>query len=362
MKKQRLFSLILSIVMMLSFTVTSYAADIGMDSDAVLSKAYAIDEAFVSGKIMEYHGLTIYPTESYHLLDTSGNPTYTCVEFSYGNSGVGYGIIDLCTYQLVLYSLDKKPIFNEDDLVVYSGTLDFAVVQNDGETAIDLQTQNTVSLDSIQNASRDGLSVLSVAEREHCVNQIPTNSTSRAVENEIVVAGAYDEDLVYSAGNNSGTYNTDCGINAIAMYLRQLDEYFGGGYLLSTLTTESKLKISIAAYTTRTLGQLTSLTTAQLATITNGYTEEHGTSHTNIASSSYTWTKFKNTINNGNGVPCFLRIGAGETSYWDSAHCVIGVGYTAGATSSSGSIRVNSGWVSLGYVYIGTSIPSHIIK
>lgn len=56
-----------------------------------------------------------------------------------------------------------------------------------------------------------------------------------------------------------------------------------------------------------------------------------------------------------------MRIGAGATSYWDSAHAVIGVGYTSGATSSSGSIRVNSGWHSLGYVYIGTSIPSHIV-
>ena len=67
-------------------------------------------------------------------------------------------------------------------------------------------------------------------------------------------------------------------------------------------------------------------------------------------------------IDGGDGVPCYLRVGAGETSYWDSAHFVIGVGHTAGATSTSGSIRVNSGWVSLGYVYIGTSIPSHIVN
>lgn len=40
---------------------------------------------------------------------------------------------------------------------------------------------------------------------------------------------------------------------------------------------------------------------------------------------------------------------------------VYSAGYTSGATSSSGSIRVNSGWHSLGYVYIGTSIPSHIV-
>lgn len=118
---------------------------------------------------------------------------------------------------------------------------------------------------------------------------------------------------------------------------------------------------AVTAYTNRTVGQLTNLSTTQLATISNGYTNEYGTSHTSISSSTYTWTKFKNTINNGNGGPCILRIGAGATSYWDSAHAVIGVGYTSGATSSSGSIRVNSGWHSLGYVYIGTSIPSHIV-
>lgn len=201
-----------------------------------------------------------------------------------------------------------------------------------------------------------------ITERKSCVSQLSADSLPRAVETEKVVSGGYDESLVYSSGNHSGTYSTDCGINAIAMYLRHLDEYFGGGYLLSTLTTEEKLKISLAAYTNRTLGQSTNLTTAQLATISNGYTGEYGTSHTDISSSSYTWTKFKNTINSGYGVPCYLRIGAGETSYWDSAHFVIGVGYTAGATATSGSIRVNSGWVSLGYVYIGTSIPSNIAK
>nr|WP_325297313.1 hypothetical protein [uncultured Dysosmobacter sp.] len=360
--KKRLFSFMLSIIMMLSLSVTSFAANIDMDSEASLDSSFAIDEEFVSNKILENHGLVITPTASYHLLDTSGNPTYTCVEFTYNDSGIGYGIVDLCSYELVLYSLEKEPLFEEDDLVVYSGTLDFAVVQDDGVTAVDILTQDYVPIENIQNTVRNGLSVKTVTERENCVNQISANALTRSVETEKVVSGGYDEDLVYSSGNNSGTYTTDCGINAIAMYLRHLDEYFGGGYLLSTLTTESKLKVSLAAYTNRTLGKLTNLTTTQLATISNGYTEEHGTSHTNIASSSYTWTKFKNTIDGGDGVPCYLRVGAGETSYWDSAHFVIGVGHTAGATSTSGSIRVNSGWVSLGYVYIGTSIPSHIVN
>lgn len=362
MKLRKITSWILGVIMLLSLSVPAFAADIEMEPGAISSEALTLDEQFVAAKIKENHGITITPTVSYHLLDTSGNPTYTCVEFSYENVNVGYGILDLCSYELVLYSLDKLPIFDETDVVIYSGTLDFAAIQSGRNTAVDLLTQQTVSVDSIQNDARNGLVVKNIAERQAFVINAESKANSRASENEIAVPGAYDEDLVYSAGNNSGTYTTDCGINAVAMYLRHLDDYYGGGYLLSTLTTESKLKISISAYTSRTLGQLTNLTTSQLATISNGYTNEHGTSHTSISSSSYTWTKFKNTIDGGDGVPCILRIGAGATSYWTSAHAVIGVGYSAGATSTSGSIRINSGWVSLGYVYIGTSVPSHIVE
>ena len=362
MKKCKLFSCILSIFLVLSFTITSYAADNGIGNGTSRDDTTTFDEEFVSAEIMRNHGILISPTASYQLLDTSGNPTYTCVEFAYdNNSRVGYGIVDLCSYDLVIYSIDKLPPFEGTDLVVYSGILDFAIIQDDGETAVDLYTQDTVDVESIWSNERDNLSVKSVSDRENIVNSISADAITRSTETEIAVAGAYDESLVYSAGNYSGSYTTDCGINAVAMYLRQLDDYFGGGYLLSTLTTETKLKTSIAAYTNRTVGQLTNLSTTQLATISNGYTNEYGTSHTSISSSTYTWTKFKNTINNGNGGPCILRIGAGATSYWDSAHAVIGVGYTSGATSSSGSIRVNSGWHSLGYVYIGTSIPSHIV-
>lgn len=43
---------------------------------------------------------------------------------------------------MVLYSLDKLPPFEGTDLVVYSGILDFAIIQDDGETAVDLYTQD----------------------------------------------------------------------------------------------------------------------------------------------------------------------------------------------------------------------------
>ena len=202
MKKCKLFSCILSIFLVLSFTITSYAADNGIGNGTSRNDTTTFDEEFVSAEIMRNHGMLISPAASYQLQDTSGNPTYTCVEFSYdNNSRVGYGIVDLCSYDLVLYSIDKLPPFEGTDLVVYSGILDFAIIQDDGETAVDLYTQDTVDVESIWSNERDNLSVKSVSDRENIVNSISSDAITRSTEPEIAVAGSYDEILVYSAGN-----------------------------------------------------------------------------------------------------------------------------------------------------------------
>lgn len=83
MKKCKLFSCILSIFLVLSFTITSYAADNGIGNGTSRDDTTTFDEEFVSAEIMRNHGILISPTASYQLLDTSGNPTYTCVEFAY---------------------------------------------------------------------------------------------------------------------------------------------------------------------------------------------------------------------------------------------------------------------------------------
>lgn len=360
MRYRRILCIAMSLLLAVSLCMSVFADT--QDNNTTVQDPLDIDEEFVYCKILEYHGIEITPTVSYYLYDTSGNATYTCVEFIHADNIPGYAIIDLCSYELTIYSLENEPVFEESDSVIYSGFLDAAVIQEDGKTATDLLTEEEVDIAILQSTSRDGLNVTSISERERLINELYDEASATATESEIVVAGGYDTTLVFKSGGNSGSYTTDCGINALAMYLKQLEDYFGGGYLLSTLTTESKIKISLAHYADDAIGQLTSLSTSQLATLCNGYTKKYGTSYTSVASASYTWKKLKNTINGGNGVPCILRIGAGATSYWSSAHYVIGVGYTSGASASAGSIRINSGFTSYGYLYIGTSIPSHIIK
>ena len=169
MKLRKITSWILGVIMLLSLSIPAFAAGVEMEPNAISSEALTLDEQFVTAKIKENHGITVTPTVSYHLLDTSWNPTYTCVEFSYENNNIGYGILDLCSYELVLYSLDKLPIFDETDVVIYSGTLDFAAIQSGRNTAVDLLTQQTVSVDSIQNDARDGLVVKNISERQACI-------------------------------------------------------------------------------------------------------------------------------------------------------------------------------------------------
>lgn len=356
--KFKIFRIALSLVLMLSMATSVYAVESTSDID---SKLVAADESYVEASILANHGMQIAITDSYHLLDTSGNLTYTCVEFNYGAGKVGYGIVDLRDYTIPLYSLVLLPPFNKDKPIIYSGTFDFAEIQGNAAIATDVRTKQIADVKYFQNNVRDDVVPLNYSAREGKIASARNHVATISTETEVVVAGGKDTTLVYSAGNNSGSYSTDCGINAVAMYLRQLDNYFGGGYLMSTMTSESKLKISLAAYAKRTINQTTSLTTSQLATLCNGYTKEHGTSYTSISSKSYSWSTYKNTINSGYGRPCILRVAANTTAYWTGDHAVIGVGYTSGATALSGSLRVNSGWTSLGYVYIGTGIPTHIV-
>lgn len=363
MSLRKIFTVLLSIVMLMSVSMTAFAAETEDSFSTADVATLSIDKDLVVSKIRENHGFVVTPTDAYYLFDTSGNPTYSCVEFSCPNGNDGYAIIDLSTYDLTLYSIEMRPPFNHNNKVIYSGLLDFAIVQNDNAHVFDVNSERTIDINAVKSSTRDNVVVLDPKTREAIVSEnFALDVSERAAAADVAVTGAYDETLVYSAGNNSGSYTTDCGINAVAMYLRHLDKHFDDGYLPSNLTTEEKIKVSLAAYADTELGQLTSLTLSQLATLSNGHTKKYGTKATSISSSSYSWTTYKNVINSGNGVPCILRIGAGETNYWDKAHFVIGVGYTSGATASSGSIRVNSGWSRLKYVYIGTSIPSHIGK
>lgn len=345
--KNKIKIIVLFVIMAFLLTFNVYAQD---NNSAIGADMVETDIERVSSVIKDHHGITIIPTDAYHLIDTAGNPTYTCVEFIHDGGKDGFGIVDLCTYEVTLYSLDVKPPFSKDSPIIYSGLFDFAIVQDDGQSAVDVNTGKTVKTMDLQSSQRRNMSVLTPITRRSIVENVNVGSTPYSVDNEVCVSGAYDAQLVFKAGYYSGSYNTDCGINAIAMYLMHLNKYFGGGYLRSNITTEEKLKTSLAAYAIGVSIPTVEIPPVKMAQLSNGYTQKHGTSYTNVSYRTFSWSRFESTVNNGYGLPSILLVSGGSTNYWDSNHAVIGLGYTVGR-SVDVSIRVNSGW----FVYIPSS-------
>lgn len=354
---KKILSFILVLCLCLCVVPSAFAAD------NTVVKGHPSDADYMAMVILNNSNVEVTPTDTYELLDVSGNQSYVCVEFDVPGGAKGFGVIDLYTYDVVMYALDAIMPFTRNDTIIYNGALRFAAV-NEDDTATILDSNTNISQDELYDTSREGLTLVTESFKAEKANrEKELIEATRARSSEVLVSGGSDTSLVYSAGNNSGSWSTDCGINAVAMYLRHMDEYFNSNYVPSTHNTESKLKVALAVIAHNEFGYTTSISMANLAKLANKYMDTHsGSGVESVSKTSYTWTAYKNRINNGNGKPCILYVGAGATSYWTSAHAVVGVGYTSGATSSSGYDIVNSGWTSLGYVQIGTSIPGSMIK
>ena len=320
------------------------------------------DEEYMVKVILNNSNVEVSPTASYRILDTAGNPTYVCVEFSTITGNNGFGIIDLCSYDVIMYTLDADIPFTCEDVIVYNGGLLFARIDDDRNATI-LNTGTCISLDLLfnENCIRSyEVSDEIKSERINLENDLLNNNPVRSTE--VLISGGTDSSLVYNAGSNSYPWTTDCGINAMAIFLRHMDNYFDNNYVPNGQNTENSLKIALAARANSLLSYTTGLTMDEVVTVTNNYMDTYsGTGVSHVTNRSYSWLKYYLRIMNGLGMPCILKIDAGDTTYWTKAHGVVGVGYTSGATATSGYIIVNSGWTSLGYVQIGTSIPSYII-
>ncbi|MBR4145688.1 MAG: hypothetical protein IKU06_09570 [Lachnospiraceae bacterium] len=320
------------------------------------------DEEYMVNVILSNSNVEVFPTDSYSILDIAGNPTYICVEFNTPDDKQGFGIIDLCSYDVVMYTLASDIPFSSEDIIVYDGGLQFARINNDGSATV-LNTGTIISADLLFDKNYIRSYVVSDDIKFERINQeIDLLNNNQVRSSEVLINGGSDTTLVYSAGNNSSPWTTDCGINAAAIFLRHMDNYFDNNYVPNTQNTENSLKIALAARAHSLLGHTTSLTMDEIASLANSYMDAYsGSGVSHVTNRTYSWLKYYLRIMNGLGMPCILCIEAGTTSYWSSAHAVVGVGYTSGATATSGYIIVNSGWISLGYVYIGTSIPSYII-
>ena len=321
------------------------------------------DSEFLRNEIRVNAGVCIHPTKEYKLFDISGNPTYKCVEFTNQDGKTGFGVIDLTTYKVIMYALDATIPFDDSDVVICGGPLCFAVVDTKSNRATDPLTGTSILLSDLLNNTRAHLSVVSENEKIIELNEVCCDNDLSAyatAASYVLVDGGDDNELVFESGSNSGSWSTDCGINSVAMYLYHMSEYFS---LDIEHTYERSLKIALAEISDEIIGDTTGLTMTDLAELTNAYLDDCcSSSFDTVSKTTYSWSRYKNRIDDGDGEPCILYIGARDTSFWNTNHAVLGTGYTSGATSTSGYIHVNSGQTNLRYVDISTSIPGYIIK
>lgn len=318
------------------------------------------EEKLVAAEIKNNHGIDIVPKNLYTLLDQSGNSTYVCVEFEHSDGKVGYAIVDLTSFEVELYSLYKLPPFKQEDVVIYGGCLSFAIV-NDDNTATVIGRNKRVPIQEVLDEDCEISNVLPEYEQKEAIAKIE-ESITKSTEEPILGCSDVDSD-VFSSGNNSGDYVTDCGINAAAMYLNYMDKYYDSGYLPANINGEEEIKIALSKYTQEHVTEdLEHLTGPKLAEICNGYTARNSNKATRISSSSYSVAKLKDVINGGKGKPCILRLPENSMEAISGTHFVIGLGHTKNITSSTGKIYVNSGWKSVGFVYISSSTPTNIVK
>lgn len=321
------------------------------------------DSEYLRNVIQVNAGVYVKPIKEYKLFDISGNPTYKCVEFSNQDGRNGFGVIDLTTYEVIMYALDATIPFDDSDVVICGGPLCFAVVDTKSKRATDPLTGTSILLSDLLNNTRSHLSIVSEHEKNLEQSKVCYDidlSAYATAASYVLVDGGDDNELVFESGSNSGSWSTDCGINSVAMYLYHMSEYFS---LDIDHLSERSLKVALAEISDEIIGDTTGLTMAELAELTNSYLDDFcNSSFDAVSKTTYSWSRYKNRIDDGDGEPCILYIGARDTSFWNTNHAVLGTGYTSGATSTSGYIHVNSGQTNLRYVDISTSTPGYIIK
>lgn len=313
------------------------------------------------------NGVNISPLDTYDMVDISGEKRFFVVTFMCdGNNG--FAILDKEEDEVAIYALNSSVEFVHEKPMMLVSLFDYVVIDEENDSAVSLVSGISYVFSDLSKELQERKDIDEQDNEEDNEFLIPddyieeSSMEMNGTRSNIIVYGGNDTSLVYNAGSNSGSYSTDCGINASAMYLRHMNNYFYYSYVSSAHSTETLLKICLAEISYNLYSATSDLTMSKVAAITSTYIDTYsGTYADEVSSYSYSWANYTYRINGGSGKPCILRVPAGTTGYWTQAHAVLGVGYTYGATDSSGYLIVNSGWTNLGYVQIPTSVPNKMI-
>lgn len=358
MKKNIKTFLSLILVVMMSFTISSFAFAINTTtSDSTKNElsndnSYQIECEYIKTFIRHMHNTDIIIKDYKTLLDTNGKESFLYVTFS-NNKSTGYAILNLADMSIPELSLTNLAPFTVDESIIYLGPLNY--VRHEGSSNVDVRTGKVVSLSEMTEASnafqsKTSGTTLGVEAKQKALADLVANTT---LATRVTISGAGSSSWAYTAG----LYYGDCGINAIAMIEKWYDTYVSSNYLPSNLSTEQSIKKSIYDYAKSNNYPTTSISESNLAGLITGHTESVGLSGRYLYAtySTYNWADTCDRIDDNR--PTILSTVSSTPTY--GRHYIIAVGYTDDGIPSNNELYVNDGWGD--YVWLASSYMQEMV-
>lgn len=260
---------------------------------------------------------------------------------------LGYAILNADTLTITECAFDHVLPFKVNNNLVYGGPLVY--LEYDESSYLDKMSGKEVNTQTIQNMisfQKSSLLPSILSNNEKADLYLDLSSTQSVIN---TISGSGNTSWVF----NAGSYQGDCGVNAVAMVEKYYDLYVSSNYLPSSLTTEQQIKNSIANYI---LGDMAypdlSIWENEWASVINQHSMSVGLSGYYLYSYSETYNWISTVQKIDDNRPMTISIKNHPTYGY---HYVVIAGYTDTADLSTSRLYVNTGWSSHGFVWIDQS-------
>ncbi len=278
--------------------------------------------------------------------DLTGTYRYLYYEIDNGKH-LGYAIMNADTLSITECAFDHVLPFRVNKNIVYGGPLIY--LEFDKSSYQDKMSGKEVNAQTIQNMisfQKSSLSASILSDNEKADLYRDLSSTQSVIN---TISGSGNTSWVF----NAGSYQGDCGVNAVAMVEKYYDLYVSSNYLPSSLSTEQQIKNSIANYI---LGSMAypnlTLSENEWASVITQHSMSVGLSSNYLYSYSETYNWISTVKKIDNNRPMTISIKNHPTYGY---HYVVVAGYTDTADLSTSRLYINTGWSSHGFVWIDQS-------
>jgi hypothetical protein len=352
MKKKRIRIISTIIIAMLLFMSNSFAFAAN-NTSLTEDVTYLIEKNDLS---FENKFLTLYMknvmkediniVDVTQISDLTGVCRYLYYEINNGKH-LGYAILNADTLSVTECAFDHVLPFKVNKNILYGGPLVY--LEFDNSSYQDKMSGKEVNTQTIQNMisfQKNSLLPSILSDNEKADMYLDLSRTQSVIN---TISGSGNTSWVF----NTGSYQGDCGVNAVAMVEKYYDLYVNSNYLPSSLSTEQQIKNSIANYI---LGDMAypdlSLSESEWASVITQHSMSVGLSGYYLYSYSETYNWISTVQKIDDNRPMTISIKNHPTYGY---HYVVVAGYSDTADLSTSRLYVNTGWSSHGFVWIDQS-------